>query len=271
VTSGERFAQVVTDLQSPEQAIVNGAVRRAIDTGPTFGQHGGVRGPCLLTLIIAVGCGGPPAPTSLTTATSIPTAPIPPLAPVAADALRPVAAFASIADPGTRSQAIFLELGRVFRHPRCVNCHPVDDAPRQGDHHEAHDPPVVRGEADLGPDGMRCQTCHQERNDAMARVPGAPAWRLAPRTLGWIGKDSSAICASLVDPGRNGHRTLKRIVAHLSRDGVVGWGWTPGADRSRPPGSQDEAGLLAAAWVATGAVCPTAAQAKAADSEEGSR
>ena len=32
-----------------------------------------------------------------------------------------------------RSVALFAELGKVLTHPRCVNCHPAGDRPRQGD------------------------------------------------------------------------------------------------------------------------------------------
>ena len=46
---------------------------------------------------------------------------------LAADRLRPVAAFASIAQPRARAAALFLEMGRVLQHPRCMNCHPAGD------------------------------------------------------------------------------------------------------------------------------------------------
>ena len=41
--------------------------------------------------------------------------------------------FRSIDDTGARSAAIFTELGKVLTNPRCVNCHPAGDRPRQGD------------------------------------------------------------------------------------------------------------------------------------------
>jgi hypothetical protein len=194
----------------------------------------------------------------------VPTAPIPALPAVAASALRPVTAFAAIADPATRSQALVLEMHRVLGHPRCVNCHPADDSPRQRDGHELHDPPVLRGDEDRGVAGMRCATCHQDRNAVLARVPGAPDWHLAPRAMAWLGKDAAALCAQLKDPTRNGHRPLARIAQHLAQDALVGWGWAPGADRAPAPGSQAELGALAEAWIATGAVCPTAEQSKEA-------
>src|SRR5712692_8367866 len=53
--------------------------------------------------------------------------------------------FASIADPAARSAAMFVELGKVLTDPRCVNCHPAGDRPRQGEQGRLHQPPVERG------------------------------------------------------------------------------------------------------------------------------
>src|SRR5712692_7513333 len=57
--------------------------------------------------------------------------------------------FSSIADADKRSAALFTELGKVLTHPRCMNCHPAGDRPRQGDVGRLHQPPVERG-----PDGF---------------------------------------------------------------------------------------------------------------------
>ena len=46
--------------------------------------------------------------------------------------LRSLESFATIVDENQRSQALFTELGKVLTHPRCLNCHPVGDRPRQG-------------------------------------------------------------------------------------------------------------------------------------------
>ena len=53
--------------------------------------------------------------------------------------------FASVADTDARSAAMFTELGKVLTHPRCTNCHPAGDRPRQGDESRLHQPPVTRG------------------------------------------------------------------------------------------------------------------------------
>src|SRR5215510_13069202 len=160
------------------------------------------------------------------------------------DGLRPPAQFASIADRVQRSQALFAEASRVLTHARCVNCHPPDEMPRQGDGHALHDPPVLRGPADRGIPALGCETCHQDRNAELARVPGAPNWHLAPAQMVWLGKSAAAICAQIKDPARNGGKTLAQIQDHMAHDALVGWAWRPGADRAPAPGTQAELGAL---------------------------
>jgi hypothetical protein len=188
-----------------------------------------------------------------------PTAPAaPPRAPTAAssDQLLVPAQFDAIADRTLRSQAMFVEISRVLTHPRCVNCHPADDSPRQGDGHLLHDPPVVRGPADRGIPALGCATCHQDRNAELARIPGAPDWHLAPASMAWLGKTPAAICTQLKDPARNGGRSLAQIHEHLAHDSIVAWGWRPGADRSPAPGNQTQLAALVQAWIESGAACP---------------
>ena len=155
-----------------------------------------------------------------------------------------------------RSQALFVEIGRVLTHARCVNCHPPDNTPRQGDSHALHDPPVVRGIADRGVPGLQCMGCHQDRNVELARVPGAPDWHLAPLAMVWLGRTPAQICAQLKDTTRNGGKTLAQLQEHVAHDKLVGWGWDPGDGRTRVPGTQAQAGALFQAWIDSGAVCP---------------
>ena len=159
-------------------------------------------------------------------------------------------------DRTLRSQAMFVEVSRVLTHARCVNCHPPDDTPRQGDAHALHDPPVLRGTDDRGIPALGCVTCHQDRNAELARVPGAPDWHLAPRSMVWLGKSPAAICVQLKDPARNGGKSLAQIHDHIAHDNLVAWGWQPGADRAPAPGSQAELAALFQAWIDTGAACP---------------
>ena len=176
---------------------------------------------------------------------------------VAPNQLRAVADFDRILDRAARSRALFTEASRVLMHPRCVNCHPAGDVPHQGMQMALHDPPVQRGPKGDGVVGMECTSCHQDRNQPLTRVPGAPKWHLAPLELAWVGKSAAYICAQMKDPKRNGGKSLAQIVEHNAHDELVGWGWSPGADREPVPGTQAQFGALVAAWVETGAECPT--------------
>jgi hypothetical protein len=119
-----------------------------------------------------------------------------------------------------------------------------------------HDPPVQRGAKDRGVPGMECDTCHQDRNQQLTRVPGAPNWHLAPIEMAWVGKSAAHVCNQIKDPRRNGGKSLAQILEHNARDELVAWGWAPGAGREPAPGTQRQFGELMAAWVETGAECP---------------
>lgn len=211
---------------------------------------------CAAVLIFPalVGCSKQPT-TREATAPPAHTATSPPQA-----ALRSAADFASITDKTARAQALFAEAGKVLLHDRCLNCHPSDDRPRQR-HGEPHEPPVVRGRDDRGAPVLECSSCHQPANAVLARVPGAPGWYLAPRSMAWRDRTLGEICLQLKDPKRNGGKSLAAIVKHASDDPLVGWGWAPGADREPAPGTQAQLGALLAAWVEAGAACPPAGRA----------
>jgi hypothetical protein len=169
--------------------------------------------------------------------------------------LRAPSAFAGISDPATRSAALFVEAGKVLQHPRCLNCHPDGDRPSQGTGYP-HQPAVQRGADGLGVTAMRCKTCHQTANFDPGRVPGNPQWRLAPASMAWQQRSLAEICAQLKDPTRNGGHGLAEIVEHMARDSLVGWAWSPGADRQPAPGTQAAFGALVKAWADSGAACP---------------
>lgn len=155
-----------------------------------------------------------------------------------------------------RSKALFVEAGKVLLHPRCINCHPADRQPLQGEDGRWHEPRVERGAGGHGRVGMRCSTCHQSENFDPGRVPGAPSWHLAPESMAWQGLTLGEICESLKDRERNGDRSLAEIVHHMEEDPLVGWAWEPGADREPVPGNQEVFGRLIRAWADTGAECP---------------
>jgi hypothetical protein len=172
------------------------------------------------------------------------------------DTLASPESFAAIGDTAARSAALFAELGKVLTHPRCVNCHPAGDRPRQTDARRLHHPPVERGADGLGLPAMRCPICHQQANFEPGRVPGNPDWHLAPREMAWEGRTLAEICAQIKDPARNGGRKPEDLIHHIGEDTLVGWAWAPGFGRSPAPGTQQQAGALVEAWVKTGAACP---------------
>ncbi|AXC51308.1 Isoquinoline 1-oxidoreductase subunit [Paracoccus suum] len=163
-------------------------------------------------------------------------------------------------DDATRSAAIFEEMGKVLTHPRCLNCHPVTGGPSQGDDMHPHSPAMVRGEADFGPTGLNCNTCHGTENVSFATepgsIPGHDPWQLAPVSMGWQGVSLRDICEQIKDPARNGGKDLEAIYEHNAHDGLVGWGWDPGEGRTPAPGTQEVFGQLTRTWIDTGAACP---------------
>src|SRR5688572_4386560 len=72
--------------------------------------------------------------------------------------LQPLSVFADIADDTQRARALFVEIGKVIQHPRCVNCHPRTERPLQGEAGALHQPLVVRGGGGMGAAGMLCIT-----------------------------------------------------------------------------------------------------------------
>lgn len=166
------------------------------------------------------------------------------------DDMKAPADFDSIDGQQARSRAIFNEMGKVLQHPRCVNCHPTGDEPLQDDRGRPHQPMVTRGEGGMGTTGMRCTTCHGTSN--FRNVPGAAAWRVAPRNLAWEDKSLSDICESLKTGGEN----LEPVVSFMENSGLVSYGWNPPDHYEAAPGTQARFVALTKAWVETGAHCP---------------
>lgn len=172
-------------------------------------------------------------------------------------------AFAqSKAQPGRgEGEALFMRIHSVLTHPRCLNCHPKGDSPKQGDTRQLHLPPITRGPRDHGPVGIQCAACHQTENYSAAGVPGAPNWHLAPRSQAWEDKSPGEICRSLLDLRTNGNKSLAEIVHHMTEDKLVAWGWAPGKDgsgneREPVPIAKPEFNRIVHAWAKAGAVCP---------------
>jgi hypothetical protein len=165
--------------------------------------------------------------------------------------------------PGAKGEGekLYMQMNSVLTHPRCLNCHPNGDSPKQGDAARFHVPPMTRGAQDRGPPGMHCAACHQTKNVAASGVPGAPGWHLAPLSMAWEGKTPGEICRSILDRRTNGNKSLAEIVKHLTADELVAWGWDPGKDvngkdRQPVPIAKPEFNRIVHAWAKAGAVCP---------------
>lgn len=163
--------------------------------------------------------------------------------------------------PAADADKLFAPIAGVLRDPRCLNCHPVDDRPRQTDERRIHQMNVVRGPDNLGFVNMRCNACHRDENNDDTGVPGAPNWHLAPLSMGWQGLDDGALCNALLDTNRNGGKSLDEIVKHLRDDPLVLWGWAPGKGRKPVHMPHPEFMTHVEAWQSAGAPCP-AAQSK---------
>lgn len=151
---------------------------------------------------------------------------------------------------------LFAQIATVLLHPRCLNCHTGVDYPKQGDDRHAHWFRVARGSDDRGAVGMRCATCHQPLNNAASNVPGAPNWHAAPLSMAWEGKTPAQLCRVLLDRQKNGNRSVAQLVAHMSDDPLVAWGWAPGAERRPVPIAKPDFVALLQRWRDDGAPCP---------------
>ncbi|HEY5758616.1 MAG TPA: hypothetical protein VIU34_22475 [Steroidobacter sp.] len=165
-------------------------------------------------------------------------------------------------DRSERSAAYFVQAGRVLQHPRCLNCHPKERQPTQGEDLHAHVPMLQATETGHGEPALQCNVCHQKANfsthlESIRSIPGHPHWALAPRSMAWQGASLREICEQIKDPSRNGGRSLEAIHEHVANDSLVGWAWQPGDGRKPAPGTQREFGELIDAWIQTGAACPS--------------
>jgi hypothetical protein len=167
------------------------------------------------------------------------------------------AVAASAQAPAQREASLqaFERIAEVLRHPRCLNCHPSGDFPRQGDDRHRHRMLVARGPDDRGTPALKCSTCHQTANTADGRVPGAPHWQLAPRSMAWENLSDADLCRALKDPRRNRGRSVQALVEHMTADPLVLWAWSPG-ERTPPAIGQREFHELVRRWAETGAACP---------------
>ncbi len=164
--------------------------------------------------------------------------------------------------PSSTSETAFDKMMDVLTHKRCVNCHPNDHIPKQGEDSHPHYFGMERGENNLGFAATKCTTCHQSENNDYSGVPGAPEWALAPASMKWEGLSRVEIAESMMDPERNGGRTPEETLHHLTEHELVLWAWEPGVDangnpRELPPVPKAEYIAAVKEWFEHGAVIPS--------------
>ena len=162
----------------------------------------------------------------------------------------------------SKSHDAYNKMMDVLTHQRCMNCHPNDNIPKQGNDRHPHYFGIARGENNKGFQATNCNTCHNSENNKYSGVPGAPHWSLAPASMGWEGLSRAQIAERLLDKSANGNRSHKELIKHMTEDDLVLWAWQPGVDangvqRSIPPVSKEDFKEAVKNWFANGAVIPT--------------
>ena len=161
----------------------------------------------------------------------------------------------------TNDHKAFHKMMDVLTHERCINCHPSDHIPKQGDDSHPHYFGMSRGEGNMGFDATKCTTCHQNDNNPYSGVPGAPEWSLAPEKMKWEGLTRAEIARSMLNKENNGNRNHEELIHHLTEHELVLWAWTPGVDaegleREKPPVPLEEYRKAVHEWFENGAIIP---------------
>jgi mono/diheme cytochrome c family protein len=173
-----------------------------------------------------------------------------------------VPAIAQTTAPQSAALASFEKVRVVFQHPRCANCHIPGDAPLQYDDGRPHAQSVVRGDSGHGFVVMECSSCHGDENKPASygdrAPPGAPNWHLPPpeTKMVFIALSPRALCETIKNRRETGGKDLAAMFAHVRDDKLVGWGWNPGGQRTRPPISRQETVAAFKTWMDAGAPCP---------------
>jgi len=164
----------------------------------------------------------------------------------------------------TESLALFAEMMPVLSHPRCTNCHGGVDVTNGTNHGggEVSDVPLDP-QGDMLPgtqSNEQCLDCHDE-----ASASGQPqVWRLAPRRMSMVGKDTLTLCQQLRTlnglGGASSQAANERFIDHLGSDQLIGFAFEgrrggamlPEHSPEPPPMSQAEFIAAASRWVNEG-------------------
>ena len=158
------------------------------------------------------------------------------------------------------SIAAWNEVYKVLMHPRCMNCHPAGDIPLQGEDSHVHNMLPQRGPDGKGLYSMQCGNCHHNEGVPGENTPpGNPHWKMPPADMKMVfeGKSARELALQMVDPERNGHKSIEDLIEHAS-DTLVKEGWNMGGDRALPPLTYKEWKAQWLKWIETGAYAPEA-------------
>jgi hypothetical protein len=157
------------------------------------------------------------------------------------------------------SKKAFLKVYAVLMSPRCMNCHPSGDIPLQGEDSHLHLQGVKRGPDGKGLYALKCANCHQPHNlPGLHMPPGNPKWALPPANMRMVfqGKSPHQLAAQLLDKKRNGRKSIKALIEHITSDTLVLAGWHPAQGLAKPPLSHSAFVSAFNEWISKGAVSP---------------
>jgi hypothetical protein len=157
------------------------------------------------------------------------------------------------------SKKAFLEVYSVLMSPRCMNCHPAGDVPLQGDDSHLHLQGVKRGPDGTGLYALKCANCHQAHNlPGLHMPPGNPKWHLPPANMKMVfqGRSPHQLALQLLDKKKNGGKSIKALIGHITDDGLVLSGWAPADGLSKPPLTHKAFVHAFNEWINHGAVSP---------------
>lgn len=157
------------------------------------------------------------------------------------------------------SKKAFLKVYAVLMSPRCMNCHPSGDIPLQGEDSHLHLQGVKRGPDGKGLYALKCANCHQPHNvPGLHMPPGNPKWALPPASMKMVfqGRSPHQLAGQLLDKKRNGRKSIKALIEHITSDTLVLAGWYPAQGLAKPPLSHREFVSAFNEWINKGAVSP---------------
>jgi hypothetical protein len=159
----------------------------------------------------------------------------------------------------TLSKHAFLQVYQVLMSPRCMNCHPSGDIPLQGDDSHLHLQGVKRGPDGRGLYALKCSNCHQSHNlPGLHMPPGNPKWKLPPANMKMVfqGRTPHQLALQLLDKKKNGGKSIKALIDHITSDTLVLSGWKPAEGLSKPPLTHQAFVKVFNEWINHGAVSP---------------